>query len=140
MIAKAFKEHGRPTGYIMGEELAGAATIGLRYAVKANCLLSRAVLRRSSAGPSIGIRSGRQCPAFVLVYNAHKTDDLPQALSVGRRQRSLCVGGAGINYQQRDDIIPAPIRLGVGLRAGRASAIPITPLTKHAESPERSPS
>jgi hypothetical protein len=28
------------------------------------------------------------------------------------------VGGAGINYQQRDQIILAPIRLGVGLRAG----------------------
>jgi hypothetical protein len=28
------------------------------------------------------------------------------------------VGGAGINYQQRDSIILAPIRLGVGLRAG----------------------
>jgi hypothetical protein len=27
-------------------------------------------------------------------------------------------GGAGINYQQRDNIILAPIRLGVGLRAG----------------------
>ena len=28
------------------------------------------------------------------------------------------VGGVGINYQQRDKIILAPIRLGVGLRAG----------------------
>ena len=28
------------------------------------------------------------------------------------------VGGAGINYQRRDRITLAPIRLGVGLRAG----------------------
>ncbi len=28
------------------------------------------------------------------------------------------VGGAGINYQRRDGITLAPIRLGVGLRAG----------------------
>jgi hypothetical protein len=28
------------------------------------------------------------------------------------------VGGVGINYQQRNGIVLAPIRLGVGLRAG----------------------
>jgi hypothetical protein len=28
------------------------------------------------------------------------------------------VGGAGINYQRRDGVTLAPIRLGVGLRAG----------------------
>ena len=28
------------------------------------------------------------------------------------------VGGVGVNYQQRGNIVLAPIRLGVGLRAG----------------------
>jgi len=28
------------------------------------------------------------------------------------------VAGAGINYQRRDNVTLAPIRLGVGLRAG----------------------
>jgi len=44
----------------------------------------------------------------------------------GGRRQSVYVGGAGINYQRRDKIVLAPIRLGVGLRAGAASAIFIT--------------
>ncbi|MBW8028145.1 MAG: DUF1134 domain-containing protein, partial [Ferrovum sp.] len=54
---------------------------------------------------------------FVLVYH------LPSANAIFQRYpgvdgRLYFVGGAGINYQQRGDIILAPIRLGVGLREG----------------------
>lgn len=54
---------------------------------------------------------------FVLVYHLPGTEKIFQRFpSV---DGSLYyVGGVGINYQQRDKIILAPIRLGVGLRAG----------------------
>lgn len=130
VIAKAFKEHGRPTGYIKGEELAGAATIGLRYGE------GQLVFKQGSAskvfwqGPSIGFDlGGNASKVFVLVYNAHKTDDLLKRFpSVDGSV--FYVGGAGINYQQRDDIILAPIRLGVGLRAGASIGYTHYTLTK----------
>jgi hypothetical protein len=69
-------------------------------------------------GPSIGFDlGGNASKVFVLVYH------LPNAERLFERFPSVdgsfyYVGGVGINYQQRDRIILAPIRLGVGLRAG----------------------
>ena len=51
-----------------------------------------------------------------------KGEEASGAITVGLRygNGTLVVknGGVGINYQQRNNVILAPIRLGVGLRAG----------------------
>lgn len=118
VIEKAFKEHGRPTGYIKGEEASGALTVGLRYGdgtLKLKNGTSRKVFWQ---GPSIGFDAGANASkVFVLVYH------LNNAEQIFKRYPSVdgsfyYVGGVGINYQQRDKVILAPIRLGVGLRAG----------------------
>lgn len=68
--------------------------------------------------PSIGFDfGGNVAKVFVLVYR------LPEASAILRRFPAVdgsfyYVGGAGINCQQCDHIVLAPIRLGVGLRAG----------------------
>ena len=69
-------------------------------------------------GPSIGFDLGANASkVFVLVYHLPSSDSLFQRFPAVDGS-FYYVGGAGINYQQRDNIILAPIRLGVGLRAG----------------------
>jgi hypothetical protein len=118
VIEKAFKEHGRPNGYIRGEEASGAITVGLRYGNGTLKLKSGGSRKVYWQGPSIGFDLGANASkVFVLVYH------LPSAAKIFQRFPSVdgslyYVGGVGINYQRRDKIVLAPIRLGVGLRAG----------------------
>ena len=118
VIEKAFKEHGRPNGYIAGEEASGAVGVGLRYGDGTLRLKSSASRKVYWQGPSIGFDWGANASkVFVLVYH------LPSASQLFQRFPAVdgslyYVGGVGINYQQRGNIILAPIRLGVGLRAG----------------------
>lgn len=118
VIEKAFKENGRPVGYIKGQEAAGAITVGLLYG-DGTLVMKNAKSRRVFwSGPSIGFDLGANASkVFVLVYN------LPGPGSLFQRFPAVdgsfyYVGGAGINYQRRSGITLAPIRLGVGLRAG----------------------
>ncbi len=118
VIEKAFKDHGRPNGYIKGEEASGAIAVGLRYGNGTLKLKKGASRKVYWQGPSIGFDlGGNLSKVFVLIYHLPSTEKIFQRFpSV---DGSLYyVGGVGINYQQRDNIILAPIRLGVGLRAG----------------------
>ena len=54
---------------------------------------------------------------FTLVYKLPRVDSIFQRFP-GVDGSLYYVGGAGINYQRADGITLAPIRLGVGLRAG----------------------
>lgn len=118
VIAKAFKEQGRPSGYIKGEEIAGAITLGLRYGEGQLVFKQGGESKVFWQGPSIGFDLGANAAkVFVLIYHARTPGELYKRFpSV---DGSLYyIGGAGINYQQREQIVLAPIRLGVGLRAG----------------------
>ena len=118
VIEKAFADHGRPNGYIKGEEAAGAIGVGLRYGDGTLHTKTLGTRRVYWTGPSIGFDAGANLSkVFVLVYR------LPSAGAIYRRFPGVdgslyFVGGVGMNYQQRDGIVLAPIRLGVGLRAG----------------------
>lgn len=118
VVEKAFKDHGRPNGYIKGEEASGAITVGLRYGNGTLKLKAGSTRKVYWQGPSIGFDLGANASkVFVLVYHLPNSDKLFQRFpSVDGS--FYYVGGVGINYQQRDKIILAPIRLGVGLRAG----------------------
>ncbi len=117
-VDKVFEDQGRPNGYITGEEGAGAIGVGLRYGsgtLNMKPMVTRQVYWQ---GPSIGWDfGGNASKVFTLVYN------LPSADGIYRRfpgvEGSLyVVGGVGVNYQQAGDTILAPMRAGVGLRAG----------------------
>jgi hypothetical protein len=118
VIEKAFKDHGRPNAYIKGEEASGAITVGLRYGNGMLQMKSGAARKVYWQGPSIGFDIGANASkVFVLVYHLPGTEKI--FMRFPAVDGSLYyVGGAGINYQRRDNIVLAPIRLGVGLRAG----------------------
>lgn len=118
VIEKAFADHGRPNGYIKGEEVSGAIVLGLRYGNGTITLKNGGTRTVHWTGPSIGFDAGANAAkVFVLVYN------LPAASAIYQRFPAVegsfyYVAGAGINYQKKDKIVLAPIRLGVGLRGG----------------------
>lgn len=118
VIEKAFKENGRPNGYIKGQEAAGAITIGLIYGNGTLVLKNGGRRQVYWSGPSIGFDLGANASkVFVLVYNMKRTGAIFQRFPAVDGS-FYYVGGAGINYQRRGGITLAPIRLGVGLRAG----------------------
>lgn len=117
-IEHVFEDQGKPTAYIAGEEIAGAIGIGLRY--------GEGVLHRHGGGsrevfwqgPSIGFDlGGNASKVFVLIYHLNDTEELFQRFP-GVEGTYYFVAGVGVNYQQAGDIVLAPIRTGVGLRAG----------------------
>jgi len=118
VIEKAFKDHGRPNGYIKGQEAGGAVSVGLRYGNGTLQMKSGGGRKVYWSGPSIGFDLGANASkVFVLVYHLPNTEKI--FMRFPAVDGSLYyVGGAGINYQRRDKIVLAPIRLGVGLRAG----------------------
>ncbi len=118
VIQRAFEEQGRPNGYIAGQEIAGAFFVGLRYG---DGMLHRKTgepVKVFWQGPSIGWDlGGNAAKAFTLVYNLDRTDGIFQRFP-GVDGSLYFIAGFGLNYQQQGDIILAPIRTGVGLRAG----------------------
>jgi hypothetical protein len=60
---------------------------------------------------------GNASRVFTLVYRLNDTDRLYQRFP-GVEGSAYFVAGLGVNYQRADGITLAPIRSGVGLRAG----------------------
>ena len=118
VIEKVFKEQGRPNAYIAGSEASGAIGVGLRYGegtLFQKCPGTRKVFWQ---GPSVGWDVGANASkTFVLIYNLKNQDALFQRFP-GVEGTFYYVAGAGVNYQRSGGITLAPIRTGVGLRAG----------------------
>lgn len=117
-IEKAFSDLGEPNGYIRGEESSGAIVFGLRYGSGVLQMKDGESRKLFWNGPSIGFDlGGNVAKTFILVYNLEDLDDLYQRYPA--LDGSLYyVGGVGVNYHQSSDVVLAPIRVGVGLRAG----------------------
>jgi len=118
LIERAFSEYGEPVAYIQGEEGAGSFVVGFRY--------GQGYLQYKGGGrgpvfwqgPSIGFDfGGNASKVFTLVYNLRKTEQLFQRFP-GVDGSLYVVAGFGLNYQRTGDITLAPIRTGVGIRAG----------------------
>ena len=118
-VARIFKDNGRPNGYIKGNEGAGAVGVGLRYGK------GRLFTKRHGQGPtvywqgpSVGFDvGGNGSKVFTLVYGLQRTDEIFQRFP-GVEGSYYFVAGLGVNYQHADHITLAPMRAGVGLRAG----------------------
>jgi len=118
VIEKAFKDLGRPNGYIIGTEVSGAIGIGVRYGDGTMTHKVEGDSRIYWKGPSIGFDLGANgSRVFALVYNLYDVEELYQRYPAVEGS-AYFVGGVGMNYQQRGDIIIAPVRVGVGLRLG----------------------
>lgn len=118
VIEKVFEDMGRPNAYIAGEEVSAAFGVGLRYG---NGTLTRTdgdTLEVFWQGPSIGFDvGGNASKMFVLVYGLRDSADIYRRVP-GVDGSYYFVAGVGVNYQNDGVITLAPIRTGVGLRAG----------------------
>lgn len=119
-IERIFADQGdRPTAYIAGEEGAGAMGIGVRYGRGAlhmkDLTASQEIFWQGiSIGWDVGGNASR---VFTLVYGLYYPDMIYRRYP-GVEGSAYLIGGLGVNYQQADGIILAPVRTGVGLRLG----------------------
>lgn len=118
VIEKAFAEQGRPNAYIVGREGSGALGVGLRYGDGQLRYKGGGALQVFWQGPSVGWDvGGNASKVFTLVYNLRSTSQLLQRYP-GVDGSLYFVAGVGMNYQRSGEVTLAPIRTGVGLRAG----------------------
>ena len=117
-IESVFAKNGRPQGYIIGEEGAGAIIGGLRYGEGTLFLKNGTSKKVYWQGPSIGLDiGGNGSRTLVLVYNIDHVDDILDRF-VGLEGSAYLIGGLGVNYQTNEKLTLAPIRTGVGARLG----------------------
>lgn len=118
-VERVFAKNGRPNAYIAGNEGSGAIVVGLRYGegtlyMKANNEPTKVFWQ----GPSVGLDYGANASkVFTLVYNLPNPESIFERFP-GVEGTAYFVAGIGVNYQQNGRIILAPMRTGVGLRAG----------------------
>ncbi len=119
VLERSFSDLGRPVGYIAGEEVSGAAGVGVRYGEGYLTLKGASESQKVYwTGPTIGFDAGGDASrTFTLVYNLNDVDDLYQRFP-GVEGSAYLVGGLAVTYQRADGVTLAPIRSGVGLRAG----------------------
>ena len=119
LLNRVFSENnGPPTAYIIGEEGGAALGLGLRYGHGTLYLADGTTSRIYWRGPSLGLDVGGSATrAFVLIYDLERIEDLYQRFG-GVEGSLYVVGGVGVTYNRLDDIVLAPVRVGVGWRQG----------------------
>ena len=117
-VSRIFRDLGRPNAYITGEEASGAIAIGLRYG---SGHMTRKGYRRLKIywqGPSIGFDIGANASkCFTLVYQIRRQEEIFQRYP-GIEGTYYFIAGIGVNYQRSGRISLAPMRTGIGIRAG----------------------
>ena len=117
-VEHVFREAGRPRGYIIGQEGAGAFIGGLRYGEGTLYIKGGRSQKVFWQGPSIGFDfGGNGSRTLVLVYDIHTPRDIFDRF-VGVEGTAYLVGGFGVNFQSNEKLKLAPIRTGVGARLG----------------------
>ncbi len=118
-VERVLSQYGRPDAYIIGNEGSGAFVVGLRYGegdlyMKQSATPTKIYWQGPSAGFDAGANASK---VFTLVYNLRQPDQIFTRFP-GLEGSAYLVAGIGVNYQQSGRIILAPMRTGVGLRAG----------------------
>jgi len=117
-IERTFSDYGRPTAYILGREGGGAAVVGVRYGEGTLQYKGGGSIPVFWQGPTVGWDfGGSASKVFTLVYNLQDTYQLFQRFPAVDGSLYV-IAGFSVNYQRSGDIVLAPIRTGVGLRAG----------------------
>lgn len=117
-VQRVFRDQGRPDAYVKGDEGSGAFVVGLRYGsgwlIRKNIEPKKVYWR----GPSVGFDfGGNASKVFTLVYNLRKESRLWQRFP-GVEGSYYFVAGIGVLYMRSGGVTIAPMRTGVGLRAG----------------------
>ena len=117
-VQRVFKDLGQPDAYIKGDEGSGAFVVGLRYGsgwlIRKNAEPKKVFWRGPSVGFDIG---GNASKCFTLVYNLKKESRMYQRFP-GVEGSYYFIAGIGVLYMRSGGVTLAPMRTGVGLRAG----------------------
>jgi hypothetical protein len=117
-VQHVFGDLGQPDAYIKGDEGSGAFVVGVRYGSGWLIRKSREPQQVYWRGPSIGFDfGGNASKCFTLVYELREDRRLFQRFP-GVEGSFYLVAGLGINYLRSGGVTLAPMRTGVGLRAG----------------------
>jgi hypothetical protein len=117
-VQRVFGDLGQPDAYIKGDEGSGAFVVGFRYGSGWLVRKTRDPREVYWRGPSVGFDvGGNASKCFTLVYNLRDDDRLFQRFP-GVEGSFYMVAGLGINYLRSGGVTLAPMRTGVGLRAG----------------------
>lgn len=117
-VRKVFEDQGEPTAYIAGEEASGAIGIGARYGRGTLEMASGQTRELFWQGPSIGFDLGGDASkVFTLIYQLNDIEQIYQRYP-GVDGSYFFIAGAGVNYLRSGKVTLAPIRTGVGVRAG----------------------
>jgi hypothetical protein len=117
-VQRVFSDLGLPDAYIKGDEGSGAVVIGLRYGSGWLIRKDAPPMKVYWQGPSVGFDfGGNASKVFVLIYNLRNSDRLFQKFP-GLEGSYYLIAGIGVNYLRSNGITLAPMRTGVGLRAG----------------------
>jgi len=118
VVQRVFRDQGQPDAYIKGDEGSGAFVVGLRYGSGWLVRKTREPKQVYWKGPSVGFDVGANASkCFTLVYNLREDNRLFQRYP-GVEGSFYFVAGLGINYQRSGGVTLAPMRTGVGFRAG----------------------
>lgn len=117
-IEWAFQKAGRPNGYILGQDAAGAFVAGLAYGEGTLYTKDAGSFRVYWQGPSVGYDFGADgSKVMTLVYNLRDPNDIFDRFG-GVEGSAYLVGGVSVQLQKSGHVTLAPIRAGVGLRLG----------------------
>lgn len=117
-VQRATEDLGLPDGYIKGDEGSGAFIVGLRYGSGWLIRKNQEPVRVYWRGPSVGFDfGGNGAKVFTLVYNLREEHRLFQRFP-GVEGSIYFVAGIGVNYLRSGGVTLAPMRTGVGFRAG----------------------
>ncbi len=127
-IEELFKAHGRPTGYVLGEEASGAFVAGLRYGEGWLYMKDGRRQKIYWQGPTVGFDAGGNgTKVLMLVYNI----DTPRAIFgrfPGISGSAYLVGGFSVSMHADEHITIIPVRSGIGARlGGNVGYLKITP-------------
>src|SRR3954465_2204486 len=117
-VQHVFGDLGQPDAYIKGDEGSGAFVVGFRYGSGWLVRKDREPEQVYWRGPSVGFDVGANVSkCFTLIYNLREDRRLFQRFP-GVEGSFYVVAGLGINYLRSGGVTLAPMRPGVGLRAG----------------------
>jgi hypothetical protein len=117
-VQRVFEDLGQPDAYIKGDEGSGAVIVGLRYGsgwlIRKNFDPEKVYWRGPSVGFDVG---GNGSKVFTLVYNLKEKRRLFQRFP-GVEGSFYFIAGLGVNYLRSGGVTLAPMRTGLGWRAG----------------------
>src|SRR6185312_12551723 len=117
-VQHVFQDQGQPDAYIKGDEGSGAVVVGLRYGEGWLVRKHFAPVKVYWKGPSVGFDvGGNASKFFALIYDLRRENRLYQRFPSAEGSYYF-IAGIGVNYLRSGGVTIAPMRTGIGLRAG----------------------